>query len=92
MYKDSQDEVLRLLNQIASDMVKRSNIDEIVRNAVAEEHGRIVTFYEDKMKKVTAEYETVIASLKMKDKGGNKGGKGNHKRPDNRQEEFSLFW
>ena len=68
-------EILRLLNQIASDMVKRSDVDEIVKNAVAEEHNRMVVFYEDKMKKMAAEYEAVIASLKKKDKGGNKGGK-----------------
>lgn len=36
-------EILRLLNQIASDMVKRSDVDEIVKGAVAEEHGRMVT-------------------------------------------------
>ena len=65
-------EILRLLNQIASDMVKRSDVDEIVKGAVAEEHDRMVTYYEEKMKAMTAEYEAVIASLKKKDKGGKK--------------------
>ena len=69
--KDS--EILRLLNQIASDMVKRSDVDEIVKGAVAEEHDRMVTYYEEKMKAMAAEYEAVIASLKKKDKGGKKG-------------------
>lgn len=68
-------EILRLLNQIASDMVKRSDVDEIVKGAVAEEHDRMVTYYEEKMKAMAAEYEAVIASLKKKDKGGKKGGK-----------------
>ena len=77
MIQSKDSEILRLLNQIASDMVKRSDVDEIVKNAVAEEHDRMVVFYEDKMKKMAAEYEAVIASLKKKDKGGNKGGKGN---------------
>ena len=68
-------EILRLLNQIASDMVKRSDVDEIVKGAVAEEHDRMVTYYEGKMKAMAAEYEAVIASLKKKDKGSKKDGK-----------------
>ena len=59
-------EIRRLLNQIASDMVKRSDVDEIVKGAVAEEHDRMVAFYEEKMKAMAAEYEAVIASLKKK--------------------------
>lgn len=63
-------EILRLLNQIASDMVKCSDVDEIVKGAVAEEHDRMVSYYEEKMKAMAAEYEAIIASLKKKDKGG----------------------
>ena len=65
-------EILRLLNQIALEMVKRSDVDEIVKGAVAEEHDRMVAYYEEKMKAMAAEYEAVIASLKKKDKGGKK--------------------
>ena len=68
-------EILRLLNQIASDMVKRSDVDEVVKGAVAEEHDRMVTYYEEKMKAMVAEYEAIIASLKKNDKEGKKGGK-----------------
>lgn len=77
------EEVLRLLNQIASDMVRRSDVDEIVRNAVSEEHDRMVSYYEEKMKAKAAEYEAKaaeyeakIASLKKKNrnKGSNGGG------------------
>lgn len=85
MIASKDGEILRLLNQIASDMVKRSDVDEIVKGAVAEEHDRMVAFYEDKMKKMAAEYEAVIASLQKKSKNGNKGGKGNtggHKKPN----------
>ena len=64
--KDS--EILRLLNQIASDMVKRSDVDEIVKGAVAEEHDRMVTYYEEKMKTMAAEYEIVIAHSKRRTK------------------------
>ena len=70
--KDS--EIQRLLNLIASDMVKRSDVDEIVKGAVAEEHDRMVTYYEEKMKAMAAEYEAVIASLKKKGKEGKKCG------------------
>lgn len=59
-------------------MVKRSDVDEIVKNAVSEEHDRMVTFYEEKMKAMAAEYEAKIAALEKKNsEGGNKGGKGN---------------
>ena len=68
-------EILRLLNQIASDMVKRSDVDEVVKGAVAEEHDRMVTYYEEKKKAMVVEYEAIIASLKKNDKEGKKGGK-----------------
>ena len=45
MLTNKDGEILRLLNQIASDMVKRSDVDEIVKGAVAEEHDRMVAFY-----------------------------------------------
>ena len=78
MINNMNEEMLRLLNQIASDMVKRSDVDEIVKNAVSEEHDRMVTFYEEKMKAMAAEYEARIAVLEKKNgKGGNKGCKGN---------------
>ena len=50
MLTSKDGEILRLLNQIASDMVKRSDVDEIVKGAVAEEHDCIVTYHEEKMK------------------------------------------
>ena len=68
-------EILRLLNQIASDIVKRSDVDGIVKGAVAEEHDRMVTYYEEKKKAMVVEYEAIIASLKKKEEGGKKGGR-----------------
>ena len=80
MLDNKDDEIVRLLNQIASDMVKRSDVDEIVRNAVAEEHDRLVDYYEGKMKSMAAEYEAKIADLqkskKRKTPNGNSGGSG----------------
>ena len=82
MLQSKDSEILRLLNQIASDMVKRSDVDEIVKSAVAEEHDRMVVFYEEKMKKMAAEYEAIIASLKKKDNKGGKGNTGRRKKPN----------
>ena len=69
-------EILRLLNQIASDMVKRSDVDEMIAAAVKEAVDKVNAENERNMKAMAAEYEAVIASLKKKDKGGKKGGKG----------------
>ena len=71
--KDS--EILRLLNQIASDMVKRSDVDEMIAAAVKEAVDKVNAENERKMKAMAAEYESVIVSLKQKDKGGKKCGK-----------------
>ena len=68
-------EILRLLNQIASDMVKRSDVDEMIATAVKEAVDKVNAENERKMKAMAAEYEAVIASLKKKDKGGKKCGK-----------------
>ena len=70
-------------------MVKRSDVDEIVKSAVAEEHDRMVTFYEEKMRKMAAEYEAIIASLKKKDNKGGKGNTGRRKKPNT---ETYLWW
>ena len=65
-------EILRLLNQIASDMVKRSDVDEMIAAAVKEAVDKANAENERKMKAMAAEYEAVIASLKKKGKGGKK--------------------
>ena len=77
MLTNKDGEIIRLLNQIASDMVKRSDVDEMIAAAVKEAVDKVNEENERKMKAMAAEYEAVIASLKQKDKGGKKGGKGN---------------
>lgn len=54
-------------------MVKRSDVDEIVKKAVAEEHDRLVSYYEGRMRAMKAEYEARIAELEngRRKKGGN---------------------
>lgn len=83
MLENKDGEILRLLNQIASDMVKRSDVDEIVKNAVAEEHDRMVDYYEGKLKSMAAEYEAKIAELqtskRRKNTDGNSGASGSRR-------------
>lgn len=42
MINSKDDQIISLLNQIAADMVKRSDVDETLKKAVAEEHDRLV--------------------------------------------------
>ena len=72
MLTNKDGEILRLLNQIASDMVKRSDVDEMIAAAVKEAVDKVNAENERKMKAMAAEYEAVIASLKKKGKGGKK--------------------
>ena len=92
MLTNKDGEILRLLNQIASDMVKRSDVDEMIAAAVKEAVDKVNEENKRKMEAMAAEYEAVIASLKKKDKGGKKGGKGtsvNRKKPNT---ETALLW
>ena len=45
MLNSKDDQILSLLNLIAAEMVKRSDVDEIVNKAVSEEHDRLVSYY-----------------------------------------------
>ena len=64
MLNSKDDQIISLLNQIAADMVKRSDVDEIVKKAVAEEHDRLVSYYESQIRSMEAAYEAKIAELK----------------------------
>ena len=70
--KDS--EVLRLLNQIATDMIRKSDVDRLVEEAVAKATAALKADYEERMKAMAAEYETKIAELQNQ-----KDGKGDDK-------------
>ena len=59
--KDS--EVLRLLNQIATDMIRKSDVDRLIEEAVAKATAAVKADYEERMKSMAAEYETKIAEL-----------------------------
>ena len=67
-------EVLRLLNQIATDMIRKSDVDRLVAEAVAKATAELKADYEERMKSMAAEYEARIAELQS-----GKGCKGNRK-------------
>ena len=66
--QEKNSEVLRLLNQIATEMIRKDDVDRIVQEAVA----KVTADYEERMKAMAAEYEAKIAELQ--NKGGHKGG------------------
>ena len=71
--KDS--EVLRLLNQIATDMIRKSDVDRLIEEAVAKATAALKADYEERMKAMAAEYEAKIAEIQNQkdDKGEDKG-------------------
>ena len=89
MLNSKDDRIFSLLNQIATEMVKRSDVDEIVHKAVAEEHDRLVSYYEGLMRSMAAEYEAKIAELE-KGKGKN-GGHGGTSAPVKRKSNTQTF-
>ena len=68
--REKNNEVLRLLNQIATDMIRRDDVDRLVAEAVA----KVTADYEERMKAMAAEYEAKISELQ-----NGKGNKGNRK-------------
>lgn len=75
MLSSKDGEILRLLNQIASDMVKRSDVDAMIAAAVKEAVEHADAEHERKMRAMAAEYEAKIASLQKKNQGkGERGG------------------
>ena len=59
--REKDSEVLRLLNQIATDMIRKSDVDRLVAEAVA----KVTADYEERMKSMAAEYEAKIAEIQV---------------------------
>ena len=57
-------EVLRLLNQIATDMIRKSDVDRLIEEAVAKATATLKADYEERMKAMAAEYEAKIAEIR----------------------------
>ena len=58
-------EVLRLLNQIATDMIRKDDVDRLVAEAVAKATAELKADYEERMKSMAAEYEARIAEIQV---------------------------
>ena len=71
--KDS--EVLRLLNQIATDMIRKSDVDRLIEEAVAKATAALKADYEERMKAMAAEYEAKIADIQNQKKDDKCDGK-----------------
>ena len=61
--REKDGEVLRLLNQIATDMIRKDDVDRLVAEAVAKATAELKADYEERMKSMAAEYEARIAEL-----------------------------
>ena len=66
--KDS--EILRLLNQIATDMIRKSDVDRIVEEAVSKATAALKADYEERMEAMAAVYEAKIAEIQNQKKTG----------------------
>ena len=72
--QERDDRILGLLNQIATDMIRKSDVDRLVEEAVAKATAALKADYEERMKAMAAEYEAKIAELQNQ-----KDGKGDDK-------------
>ena len=68
--REKDGEVLRLLNQIATDMIRKSDVDRLVAEAVAKATTALKADYEERMKSMAAEYEAKIAELQNQNNKG----------------------
>ena len=59
--QEKNNEILHLLNQIATDMIRKSDVDRLVAEAVA----KVTADYEERMKSMAAEYEARIAEIQV---------------------------
>ena len=68
--QEKDNEVLRLLNQIATDMIRKSDVDRLIEETVAKAVASVKADYEERMKSMAAEYEAKIAEIQnQNDKG-----------------------
>ena len=62
-HKEKDSEVLRLRNQIATDMIRKDDVDRLIEEAVTRATSALKADYEEHMKAMAAEYEAKIATL-----------------------------
>ena len=61
--QEKDDRILGLLDQIANNMVRKEDVDRIVKDAVAKATAVLKSDYEERMKAMAAEYEAKIAEI-----------------------------
>ena len=64
--QEKNDEILRLLNQIATDMIRKEDVDCLIAEAVEKATAALEADYKKRMEAMAAEYEARIASLQSK--------------------------
>jgi hypothetical protein len=69
--REKDSEVLRLLNQIATDMIRKDDVDRLIEEAVDKATTALKADYEERMKSMAAEYEAKIAELQNRNNKGN---------------------
>ena len=69
--QEKNNEILHLLNQIATDKIRKSDVDRLVAEAVAKATAELKADYEERMKSMAAEYEAKIAELQNQKNKGN---------------------
>jgi len=61
--QEKDDRILGLLDQIANNMVRKSDVDRLIEEAVAKATASLKADYDERMKAMAAEYEAKIAEI-----------------------------
>ena len=61
--REKDSEVLRLLNQIATDMIRKDDVDRLIKEAVEKTTLALKEEHKKEMEAMAAEYEAKIAEL-----------------------------
>lgn len=61
--QEKNNEILRLLNQIATDMIRKEDVDRLIAEAVEKATAALEADYKKRIESMAAEYEARIARL-----------------------------
>lgn len=61
--QEKNNEILRLLNQIATDMIRKEDVDRLIAEAVEKATAALEADYKKRMEAMAAKYEARIAEL-----------------------------
>ena len=68
--REKDSEVLRLLNQIATDMIRKDDVDRLIKEAVEKTTLALKEEHKKEMEAMAAEYEAKIAELQNQNNKG----------------------